>query len=76
MTPSQLVDRLIALLVREHGGTKHRWRKLIGPVQLYSLATHAHCNWSITPTGSHGEIARIEQLIDDLRMRHPILEGE
>lgn len=73
MTQGQLIDLLIARLVRDHGGTKHRWRKLVGPVQLYSVRTHPHCNWMISPTGSSLEIAAIEQLLDELRMRHPLL---
>jgi len=76
MTQSQLSDLLIAKLVREHGGTRHRWRRLAGPVRLYSLRTHGHCNWAITPTGSVSEIAAIEQLLDDLRMDHPILDAD
>jgi hypothetical protein len=76
VTQGQLIDLLIARLVREHGGGKHRWRNLIGRVQLYSLATHAHCNWAISPTGSHAEIAKIERLVDDMRMSHPILTAD
>ena len=42
-------------------------------MRIYSRATHSHCNWAITPTGSAQEIALIETLMDDLRMRHPLL---
>jgi hypothetical protein len=76
MTQAQLTDRLIARLLREHGGTRHRWRRLVGPVRIYSLATHAHCNWAINPTGSSLEIGMIEQLVDDLRMNHPIVVAD
>lgn len=40
---------------------------------IYSLATHAHCNWSVSPTGTFSEIAAIERLVDDVRMSHAIL---
>lgn len=73
MTADRLIDQMIARLMREHGGAKHRWRTLIGPVRIYSLATHAHCNWSVSPTGSFSEIAAIERLVDDVRMSHAIL---
>jgi hypothetical protein len=51
MTQSQLIDVLIARLIRDTGGTKHHWRKLIGSVQIHSTKTHAHCNWTVNPTG-------------------------
>jgi len=73
MTSDQLTDLLVARLVRDHGGTKHRWRRAIGPVRLYSLVTHPHCNWAIDPTGTHKEIGLIEHLLDDVRLRHPVL---
>ena len=73
MTADKIIDLLVARLVRDHGRSKHHWRKAIGSVRLYSRATHPHCNWTITPTGSHQEIAAIETLLDDLRMRHPVL---
>ncbi|MBT2186846.1 hypothetical protein [Sphingobium nicotianae] len=76
MMQAQLTDVLVARLLREHGGTKHGWRKLIGPVQIYSLKTHAHCNWAIHPTGTSSEIAMIEHLVDDLRMSHPIVTAD
>ena len=73
MTSVQLIDLLVARLVRDHGGTKQHWRGLVGSVQLYSEQTHAHCNWQINPTGNRAEIAKIEKLIDGLRMDHPII---
>jgi len=76
MTQGQLTDLLLARLVRDHGGAKHRWRKLIGPVQIYSLKTHLHCNWAINPTGSSAEVSTIERLMDDLRMSHPIVAAD
>jgi len=73
MTSDKITDLLVARLVRDHGRSKHHWRKVIGCVRLYSRDTHPHCNWSITPTGSAQEISVIETLMDDLRMRHPYL---
>src|SRR5690606_33130637 len=76
MTQGQLIDLLLARLLRAHGGTRHRWRRLVGPVKTYSLDTHRHCNWAINPTGSSLEIGIIERLIDDLRMSHPIVSAD
>lgn len=44
-------------------------------VRLYSRATHPHCNWTITPTGTFHEVSVIEGLMDDLRMRYPVISG-
>lgn len=75
MNADKITDLLVARLVRDHGRSKHHWRKVIGPIRLYSRATHPHCNWTATPTGSFQEIAVIESLLDDLRMRHPLIIG-
>ena len=76
MTADQLIDVLVARLIRDKGGTKHQWRKRVGPVQLYSLATHPHCNWAVNPVGTRTETEAIERLIDDLRISHPIIATE
>ena len=73
MTSDKITDLLVARLVRDHGRSKHHWRKVLGAVRLYTRATHPHCNWTITPTGTAQEISIIEGLMDDLRMRHPLL---
>ncbi|MFY9351161.1 hypothetical protein [Sphingobium sp.] len=73
MTANDLIDLLVARLLRDHGKTKHHWRKAIGPIRLYDSATHAHCNWSVTPTGTARDVALIEALLDELRLAHPIL---
>lgn len=73
---SQLVGFLAARLVRDHGGSGARWRRLLGRVHLYDLKTHPHCNWAINPTGSKSEISIIEQLLDEFRMSHPIVQGD
>jgi hypothetical protein len=73
MTASELQDLLVTTLLRKAGGSKRRWRLALGPVRVYDRATHPHCNWSVTPSGSAGEIAAIETLLDEVRSRHPIV---
>lgn len=73
MTASELQDLLLATLVRSCGGTQRRWRMALGPIRVRDPATHPHCNWSVNPSGSAGEIAAIERLLDDLRLTHPIV---
>ncbi|WP_394652680.1 hypothetical protein [uncultured Sphingomonas sp.] len=69
MKASDLQDRIIAQLLRDHGGTKRRWRTAVGRVKLYDPATHPHCNWSLDPQGNAKENAVIEAMMDDLRLR-------
>ena len=73
MTPDQMTDLIVARLLRAHGQSKHHWRKAIGSIRLYDRATHPHCNWTATPTGSRRDVAQIEMLLDELRLSHPIL---
>lgn len=73
MRVSQLRELLVTLLVRRAGGTQRRWRAVLGPVRVHDVATHAHCNWSVAPSGSVSEIAQVEELLDTVRLEHPIV---
>ena len=75
MTSGELQDLIIAHLVREGGGTKRQWRLALGPVRAYSRETHGHCNWDCAPSGSAGQNALIERMLDDLRLRYPFVAG-
>ncbi|WNO54453.1 hypothetical protein [Stakelama saccharophila] len=71
MTVGELEDLLLASLLRRAGGTKRRWRLVLGPITVYDPATHPHCNWHVNPTGTAAENDTIERLLDDVRARHP-----
>lgn len=73
MTANDILDLLIARLIRTGGGTKRAWRLAVGPVQVYDPSTHAHCNWSVSPSGSVQQNALIEEVLDDLRLAYPIV---
>ena len=73
MLASDLRDLFVSTLAREAGGDRRRWRIAVGEIRLYSLATHPHCNWAVSPSGSIGEMAAVERLADLLRARHPIV---
>ncbi len=75
MTSADLRDIFLAILVRDTGRSRRHWRLVIGEFRVYSLSTHPHCNWAINPSGSVGDIARVERVCDDLRGRHPIVTG-
>ena len=73
MTVHQLQALLVTRLLRAHGGAGRNWRQAIGPIRLYDLATHPHCNWAVHPSGTIPENAAIERLCDSVRAEHPIV---
>lgn len=75
MSRDDLRDLFLSALLRDSGGTRGRWRIVLGEVRVYSIATHPHCNWSITPSGTARENNLVEALADELRLRHPIVKG-
>ena len=73
MTASDLRDQFVTALVRANAGNRHHWRTVVGPVRVYSIATHSHCNWSVTPSGTVDEVAEVERIADHLRETCPIV---
>lgn len=73
MKASELQDRIVAILTRDAGGTRRRWRTVLGTVRVHDPATHPHCNWSVDPVGTAGENALVERLLDDLRLEYRIV---
>lgn len=73
MTSGQLHDLFLSTLMRQAGGNRRRWRLVVGEVKVYPRATHPHCNWSVTPTGTADENDTVERIADDLRAAHPIV---
>ena len=75
MTADDLIDLLTKALVREHGRSQRSWRAALGPIKVHDHRTHPHCNWSVAPSGNAAQISAIEDLLDDVRLRHPIVDG-
>ncbi len=75
VTPLDLRDLLVRRLTAATGGPAQRWRKAIGAVRVYPLATHPHCNWSVAPSGSPHEVDAIERLLDVVRGEHPHVDA-
>jgi hypothetical protein len=73
MTSGELKDLFLSTLVREAGGTRRHWRLVVGDLKIYSLDTHPHCNWSVTPSGSSAATGEVERVADALRARHPVI---
>ncbi len=75
MTSIELQDLIVRRLIRLRGGSARRWRSVIGPVRVYDLATHAHCNWSVSPSGEPREVLQVESLLDTVRLDHPMIDA-
>jgi hypothetical protein len=73
MTSGALQDLFLSTLVRKAGGNRRRWRLVLGDMRVYSVATHPHCNWTVTPTGTYAENDIVERIADELRVTHPIV---
>lgn len=76
MRASQLQDLIVATLVRKQGGSARRWRLAVGPIRVRDRATHPDINWSIEPHGTARENAVIEQLLDQLRLSHSLIDQD
>lgn len=76
MTPLDLRDLLVKRLTRAAGGSARRWREAVGAVRTYPLATHPHCNWSVTASGSAHEIDAVERVLDLVRIEHPFVDAD
>jgi hypothetical protein len=76
MTAADLTDLLTKSLTKMHGRSQRSWRAALGPIKVHDRRTHPHCNWSITPSGSAAEITAIEDLLDDVRLEHPMVAEE
>lgn len=73
MTASELQQMLTSTLARRIGGTQRQWRLAIGPIRFHDRTTHPHCNWSVAPSGSVAQNEAIEALLDDVRLRYPVV---
>jgi len=76
MTSSELVNLILARLVRAEGGSRQRWRRALGEVRVYSLLTHPHCNWDLRSSGTATELHAIEHVLDWARATHPHVVGD
>lgn len=74
MKAAELRDLIVRHLARANGGGTIRWRKALGELKVYSLSTHAHCNWDVRPTGTAHEMDQVERAVDALRLKHPFVD--
>lgn len=72
-TLERVQEVIVATLVRRHGGNRQQWRRALGPIRVYDAATHPHCNWSAEPQGASATRDAVEDVLDTVRMAHPIV---
>lgn len=70
VTASDLQQLLLADLVRRHGGTRQRWRRVMGELRVYPPETHPHCNWDVRPSGPAADVDAVNDAADGWRDRH------
>lgn len=71
LTATDIEDTLADMLTGAVGGTRERWLDLIGPVKMLPIATHIHCNWSVSPIATGEELVSITKAIELVRAEHP-----
>jgi hypothetical protein len=75
-TSDELLGLLATMIAGAAGGTKARWRKAIGPVEQLPTWRNIHCNWRVSPRGSHEDCAVVEQVVAIVRAEHPYVESQ
>lgn len=75
LTTARIADLLAEMLTDALGGDEVRWLELIGPVTQLPLATHIHCNWSISPIATGEELRAIRAAEELLRGEHPYVHS-
>lgn len=73
MTGFDLQQLIVTKLVQSRGGTRQRWRRAVGELRIYSVATHPHCNWEVRASGSAGDVEAVEEMADRLRADYAIV---
>lgn len=71
MTPSELRDLLIMLLIGAAGGTETKWKRAVGEVEKLPITRHPKCNWRIEPRGTKAEREAVERATEIVRVAHP-----
>lgn len=71
MRSSEVLALILSQLIKSIGGTRQRWRRLVGDIRVYSPTTHPHCNWDVDASGSAGEVEAVNRVVDQVRLAHP-----
>jgi hypothetical protein len=73
LTATDIGDMLADMLTGAVGGTRDRWLDLIGPVKMLPIATHIHCNWSVSSIATGDDLAAINEAARLVREQHPYI---
>ncbi|MDB5575593.1 MAG: hypothetical protein JWR80_769 [Bradyrhizobium sp.] len=70
-TPNELADILAIMLAGAAGGTKAKWRKIIGTVEKLPTWANVRSNWRVYPKASPADLATIGKAVEIARAAHP-----
>lgn len=72
-SPTELIELLVTMLEGVAGGSKDRWREVLGPVEKLNIVFNPRSNWRLNPGDTPGEIDVVSQAIAIVRDVHPYL---
>lgn len=72
-SPTELIELLATMLEGVAGGSKERWRKVLGPVEKLNIVFNPRSNWRLSPDGTPEELDVVVRAIEIVRGAHPYL---
>jgi hypothetical protein len=72
-SPTELIELLVIMLEGVAGGSKDRWREVLGPVEKLNIVFNPRSDWRLDPKGTEGELEITSRAIDIARHAHPYL---
>ena len=75
-TPTELRTTLVTVVAGATGTPPSKWEKLIGEIEMLSLAFHPRCNWRVTVSGAGEEREVFDAAIELLQREHPYVASE
>jgi hypothetical protein len=74
VTAEALRHLLSTILADVAGHDEAYWLEQIGPVKMLPIATHIHCNWSVSPIATGKDLNAITSAIEIVRAKHPCID--
>lgn len=72
-SPTELIELLVTMLEGVAGGSKERWRKVLGPVEKLNVVFNPRSDWRLPPQGAPEELDVAHRAIEIVRGVHPYL---
>ena len=75
-TPTELCATLVTLVARATDTRTSKWEKLVGEVEMLSLAFHPRCNWRIAVSGAGEDHKVLTAAVELLQREHPYVTAK